>query len=170
MIESLQRVRVVGGPGSGKSYLAKLISDHTNLSYINLDDLFWFRGKKRDPENRDKLLLNVLRTEEWIIEGSFDEDWVYSTFVDSTLILVIDPSLFVRLSRVFYTYFSKFFSKQHISLRQLISEIRTTNSYNSKHLLPLLENSHFKKKAVIFSSADDAYKYYVKETAPDLFM
>lgn len=166
MIESLQRVRVLGGPGSGKSYLAKLISDHTNLSYINLDDLFYVGAKKRDPENRNKLLLNLLRTEEWIIEGSFVDDWVYSTFVDSTIILVLNPSLFVRLSRVF----SKFFFKPHISLRQLLSEIRMSVSYNSKHLLPLLENYHFKKKAVIFKRADDAYNYYVKETAPDLFM
>jgi hypothetical protein len=33
-----------------------------------------------------------------------------------------------------------------------------------------MNNSHLKNKAIIFSSADDAYQHFVEETAPDLFM
>lgn len=170
MIETSQRLRIIGGPGSGKTYLAKLVSDHTNLSYLNLDEIYWSKGKKRDSEARDDLLRTTLRTEEWIVEGSYDDKWAYSTFVDATMILVLNPSFFTRFFRIFVRYFSNLFSKDNISFRQFISQVKLTFAYNAVHLRPLLDNSHFKRRAVIFSRADDAYEYFVTETAPDLFL
>lgn len=170
MIESLQRIRIIGGAGSGKTYLAELVSHHTNLSYLNLDDLYWYKGSKRDSKLRDELLEKTLKTEEWVIEGSYDQEWVRSTFVDATMILVLKPSLLLRLFRVFRSYFSRLFRKDNISLRQFISRIRSTIAYNSVHLRPLLSQPHISSKAVVFSRADDAYAYFVKETAPDLFL
>lgn len=35
------KVHIIGGPESGKSYLANLISNQTNIKNYNLDDIFW---------------------------------------------------------------------------------------------------------------------------------
>ena len=169
MIETAQRIRIIGGSGSGKTYLAKLISNHNNLKYLNLDELYWSKGKKRNEIERNNLLKESMKHEKWIIEGSYDEEWVSSTLTDSTTIIILKVTLLKRLIRIITKYFSKMFSQEE-TIKQLIIKIGETINYNKKHLIKLTNNKYIQKKSKTFSNAEEAYKFYVKETAPDLFL
>lgn len=36
-----KKIYIIGGPGSGKTYMASLISNQANITNYNLDDIFW---------------------------------------------------------------------------------------------------------------------------------
>ena len=65
------KIHIIGGPGSGKSYMAKLISNQINIKNYNLDDIFWDNssntfGIKSDTKIRDINLQNILSNSSWI--------------------------------------------------------------------------------------------------------
>jgi adenylate kinase family enzyme len=35
------KLHIIGGPGSGKTYISNLISSQTNIKNYDLDDIFW---------------------------------------------------------------------------------------------------------------------------------
>ncbi|MBR4905448.1 MAG: AAA family ATPase [Clostridia bacterium] len=70
------KIFIIGGPGSGKTTLAKRLSERYGIPRCDLDDLFWDNtakryGTKRDPAARDALLDRILTESDWIIEGVY---------------------------------------------------------------------------------------------------
>ena len=68
------KIHIIGGPGSGKTFLAQRLSKQYGIPHYDLDDLQWEAdgyGKKRDPRERDALLERILRQEDWITEGVY---------------------------------------------------------------------------------------------------
>lgn len=70
------KIFIIGGPGSGKTFLAKKLSEQYGVPCYDLDELFWDNaaksyGTKRDPAERDALLDRILSKSDWIIEGVY---------------------------------------------------------------------------------------------------
>ena len=70
------KIHIIGGPGSGKSFLAEHLSQQYGIPHFDLDALQWNNesesyGVKRDPQERDDLLNQLLEKEDWIIEGVY---------------------------------------------------------------------------------------------------
>ena len=62
--EGMMKIHIIGGPGSGKSFLAEKLSKELGISHFDLDDLQWDNksasyGVKRSPDERDRLLNDV---------------------------------------------------------------------------------------------------------------
>ena len=70
----MQRILVIGCPGSGKTTLARLLGKELELPVIHLDKIFWSPGnwEHLSHEEFDKALLVELEKPQWIIEGNFD--------------------------------------------------------------------------------------------------
>ena len=88
------KIHIIGGPGSGKSFLAEKLSKELGISHFDLDDLQWDNksasyGVKRSPEERDRLLNNVLSHNDWIIEGVYYA-WCQQCFADADRIYVLN--------------------------------------------------------------------------------
>ena len=88
------KIRIIGGPGSGKSFLAKELSKRYGIPHYDLDELFWKNeagpyGTKRDPQERDAMLERILREENWIIEGVYYA-WCLRCFEDADKIYLLD--------------------------------------------------------------------------------
>ena len=70
------KIHIIGGPGSGKTYLASRLAKKLAIPHYDLDDLQWDNqaadyGTKRDPKERDEMLRQILAQNDWIIEGVY---------------------------------------------------------------------------------------------------
>ena len=88
------KIHIIGGPGSGKTFLAEKLSKELGISHFDLDDLQWDNksasyGVKRSPDERDRLLNNVLSHNDWIVEGVYYA-WCQQCFADADRIYVLN--------------------------------------------------------------------------------
>ncbi len=99
------KIRIIGGPGSGKTFLAEKLSRQLGIPRYDLDELQWDNradsyGTKRDPGERDALLRRILREDDWIIEGVYYA-WCGRSFEDADRIMVLEvPRRLYRASIV----------------------------------------------------------------------
>ena len=87
------KIHIIGGPGSGKTYLAEKLSKELGIQHYDLDELQWDNksdsyGVKREPGERDRLLTDVLNKNDWIIEGVYYA-WCQQCFSDADKIYVL---------------------------------------------------------------------------------
>ena len=96
------KIHIIGGPGSGKTFLAEKLSRELRIHHYDLDDMQWDNqsdsyGVKRATDERDGLLANVLSQKDWIIEGVYYA-WCQQCFADADKIYVL------RVPRYKYRY------------------------------------------------------------------
>ena len=66
------RIAIIGGPGTGKTTLAKELSNIYNLPVTHIDGIHHLANwNVRDKVERDKLILDIVKKEKWIIEGTY---------------------------------------------------------------------------------------------------
>jgi adenylate kinase family enzyme len=98
------RIHLIGGPGSGKSYVAARLSSQFDVPAYALDDLFWDNTTsgydvRREPAARDQQLASLVKRDGWIIEGVY-YGWVAPSFAAADIIIAMTPSIAVRQWRV----------------------------------------------------------------------
>ena len=91
------KIHIIGGSGSGKTYLAENLSKKYGIRHYDLDDLQWDNdadtyGVKRSKEERGELLEEILKEPEWIIEGVYYK-WVSEAFAAADVIYVLNVPL-----------------------------------------------------------------------------
>lgn len=88
------KIRIIGCSGSGKTWLARRLSEQYGIPHYDLDALQWddraeTYGVKIPVERRTELLEKILAQEDWIIEGVYYA-WVLQSFEDADRIYVLD--------------------------------------------------------------------------------
>ncbi|MEM7442884.1 MAG: DNA topology modulation protein FlaR [Pseudomonadota bacterium] len=97
---SVRRIMIVGGPGSGKSVLARLLGQKTGLPVFHMDHIHWKSGwVERDRSDKDRLTYEVHRQDKWIFEGGHSR--TYDERVARADMLVwLDIAVSLRIWRV----------------------------------------------------------------------
>ena len=98
------RIHIIGGPGSGKSYIAAKLSERFGVLSHDLDNLFWdckasCYGVRADVSERDRQLAAIVSHDGWIIEGVYYH-WLAPSFDAADVIIALTPSIWVRHWRV----------------------------------------------------------------------
>ena len=98
------RIHIIGGSGSGKSYIAAKLARHFGVPTYDLDDIFWdfaagSYGVRTDPAKRDQQLKEIVAGDGWIIEGVYYQ-WVAPSFDAADVIIALTPSIWIRHWRV----------------------------------------------------------------------
>ena len=70
------RIIIIGNSGSGKTWLARLLSEKFHLQAVHLDNIFWEPGgfDVKRPKNEVYRMINEeIGRDKWIVEGVFGE-------------------------------------------------------------------------------------------------
>ena len=68
----MNKVIIIGCPGSGKSTFSKELQNKTGLPLFHLDMLFWNKDKTHvTREVFDQRLADILKQDNWIIDGNY---------------------------------------------------------------------------------------------------
>ena len=135
------KIHIIGGPGSGKSRLAKELSKQCGIPHYDLDDLFWENdagryGTKRDPRERDVLLGQILREKDRIIEGVYYA-WCTQCFEDADRICLLSIPAGLCKRRIVRRFIRRKRGQEKgkkETLRDLAALLKWTDRYQKKNL------------------------------------
>ena len=139
---SHKRIHIIGGPASGKSYAASLISEKYSLPILDLDTIFWDNraseyGIKADPLKRDMALNTFLNQDAWIVEGVYYA-WLAPGFRKADLIVALTSPLWLRDLRIFWRFLERKLgfipSKKKETFKGLFELVKWNHGYDSKNL------------------------------------
>lgn len=96
------KIHILGGPGSGKSYLAGKLSERLDVPHTDLDGLVWGKdfGTRTSSEEREANLRRITASDKWIIEGAYCSDWVRPSFEAADVILRLDMERSLQIVRL----------------------------------------------------------------------
>lgn len=87
--------------GVGKTTLTKELSVLYNLPKYHIDGIHHLDNwKKRDKQERDKILSDIIKTDKWIIDGTYKSTLV-DRFKIADLVIWLDYSTFAQLKGIF---------------------------------------------------------------------
>lgn len=90
------RIYIIGSIASGKTTLAKKISNQLNIPWYELDKVVHVKlssgDERRTPEERDLEFNKIIDSESWIIEGVFRKYFKTGFDKADTIILLDTPS------------------------------------------------------------------------------
>lgn len=97
------KIDIIGAVGSGKTTLAKSISEKTGIRYFELDKIIWYRRgnivqRYTDKEIREKFE-SIINMDEWIIEST-PRDLIRDRFEYSDCVIFLDTPVFFRTIRI----------------------------------------------------------------------
>lgn len=146
----LMKIRIIGCPGSGKTYISKLLAKKYQLIHLDLDDIFWEKEtfKKRNVQERNNLIDEILKKKSLIIEGVYYREWTLKTFSESDLIFFLNVNRFITTYRLVVRFLKRRFSSERKeSVLQFYNLLKWSNRYNKnkKEIINLIkkENQNF---------------------------
>jgi adenylate kinase family enzyme len=171
----LQRIHIIGGPGSGKTYAARHLSDALGIPTYDLDDLFWdlaaqSYGVRASDAERDAKLLSITDENTWIIEGVYYR-WLRPSFERADIIFVLCPNVFVRDWRILKRFVNRklgIMQTKKESFTDLYCLIKWNHKYDGDNLKRAVDFiREFEHKVVTYRCADDLLSVviHIGETA-----
>ena len=155
------KIRIIGSPGSGKTYISNILGKKLNIKTIDLDDIFWKTSStgnriKNDYVNRESTLNSILLDDSWIIEGVYINSWTFFTFSEADYILVIKTNKWIQYYRLFKRFFIRKFTnyKPKETLKDFKNLIFWSFQYQ-KDLDDFISNNSYKNKIIIIKTSKD---------------
>lgn len=148
------RLHLIGGPGSGKTFISRILGEEAKIPVLGLDEIFWDRGAGRygvraDEATRDAALREFVARDSWIVEGVYYR-WAMSSFERADHIIVLTTPLWLRQVRIF-----KRFLRRRVgieagnfetwkSFREMAAWNRTYDGDNLARAMSMLETANLR--------------------------
>lgn len=100
------RISIIGGAGTGKTTLSNLLSEKYNIPVTHIDGIHHLKNwQVRDKSERDKIILDIVEKEQWIIDGTY-KDTIKQRLERSDLIIWLDYSTFAQIKGILKRFFN----------------------------------------------------------------
>lgn len=162
------KIHIIGGPGSGKTYMANLISNQTNIKNYDLDDIFWDNssntfGIKADTKTRDMNLNKILSNNCWIIEGVYYA-WLNESFSRADAIIVLKTNVYIRDWRIIKRFIKRKIGlapcNKRETLKGLIGLINWNHNYDKKNIIEAEQMiDRLSNKKIVINKKRGMYKF-----------
>lgn len=165
------RIAIVGAPGTGKTTLANILSEIYNIPATHIDGIHHLENwVLRDKEERDKMILDIVQKERWIIDGTY-KSTLRARLERADLIIWLDFSTFAQLKGVMGRYLkNKGIEKPEIPgcKEKMDKEFFTyVLKYNKNKRKVIVENLEGidKEKVLVFKNRKQVNKWIEKAKA-----
>lgn len=160
------RLHILGGAGSGKSHIARQVSEHFAIPHYDLDDLFWDKtaneyGIKASESERDEALQAMVSKNDWIIEGVYI-GWAGPSFRLADKIFVLTPPLSIQEERIWRRHKDRMSGKiasKKDSYESVVELVEWNRKYNAQSLPRFISNSEHKDKIIVLDSNTEVFEY-----------
>ena len=165
------KIHIIGCSGSGKTYLAKALSEKYIVPHFDLDDIQWDNnadgyGVKMPVEKRTELLNNILENEDWIIEGVYYA-WVGKCFEDADKIYVLDIPKRVYTYRIIKRAIKRklgLAKGKKETLKSVYNLLKWTDTFQKKNMIEIRKIlSAYPDKTVWLRNSKDVQKVINKK-------
>ena len=151
------KIYIIGCSGTGKTYLAKKLSNKYNIPHYNLDNIYWDNssqkyGIKTEIEKRDKLFQNILEKDDWIIEGIYYK-WLEQSFKDADIIYVLDLPKYIYKFRIIKRFIKRKLrleAGKKETLKSLLNLLKWTDKFQNKNMKEIIKILEKYKEKVHF--------------------
>lgn len=164
-MEKLNRIAIIGAPGSGKTTLSQKLEKLYNLPLFNIDTIYQLPNwVMRDPKERDAMILEEADKDKWIIDGTFIDTLEYRVNrADRVIFLDYSTWTFLRgiFDRLIHNYGKEKPDmpgcKERFDL-DFIFYVATYNIRRRKYVLEVL-NKFKDKDIIVFRKQKDLNKW-----------
>lgn len=151
------KIYIIGCSGTGKTYLAKKLSNKYNIPHYDLDNIYWDNssqkyGIKTEIEKRDKLLQDILEEDSWIIEGIYYK-WLEQSFKDADIIYVLDLSKYIYKFRIIKRFIKRKLrleAGKKETLKSLLNLLKWTDKFQNENMKEIIKIFEKYKEKVHF--------------------
>lgn len=154
----MNRVAIIGCPGSGKSTFARKLHEKTGLPLVHLDNIWWKPDRTHiTREAFDERLAALLKTDAWIIDGSYSRTFEPRIKACDTVILLdydTDVCLKGIAERVGHARSDIPWMEQTLD-PELVALVETYRERNNPVLFELFSR-YADKRVLIFRTRDEA--------------
>ncbi|MCQ6562997.1 DNA topology modulation protein FlaR [Paenibacillus mendelii] len=171
---SNKKIHIIGSTGSGKSYLARMLSSQYKIPYFELDNVMWNDqvefGGKNSPEIRDQLLEEILMGEQWIVEGVYYK-WVARSFEEADVIIYLDHKRFQRAIRIISRFVKQRTGLERSNYKQtfkgLIEMLKWNHRFDKTNKIKIFEMLAAHKQKLIVCNSN---KVLLKDPSRELIV
>lgn len=101
-MSALRRIMIVGGPGSGKSWVSRRLRQISGLPVHHMDHIHWLPGwVERDNLEKDMLTREIHARDAWIFEGGHSRTY-RERAARAELLVWLDLPVGLRIRRVLW--------------------------------------------------------------------
>ena len=161
MIRNINKISIVGGPGTGKTTLANNIGKELNLPIYHLDEKNYLENwVQRDEKERDKVFLEIANKDKWIMDGTY-KSTLAKRMQKSEMIIFLNYSTLAKI---------KYRGEERPEIpgckeKMDLGFIKHTITWNKqkRKLINSILDKNKDKKIMIFNNRVKLNKWYKKE-------
>ena len=104
IFQNINKISIVGGPGTGKSTLAENLGKNLELPIYHLDGIHHLANwEKRDVEDRDRIISEIIERQKWVIDGTY-KSTIEKRIKKTDMVIFLDYSSIAKLKGILSRY------------------------------------------------------------------
>ncbi|GGD20757.1 DNA topology modulation protein FlaR [Pontibacillus salipaludis] len=133
-LQCCRKIHIFGSVASGKTTLAKKLSDSLEIPYYELDNMVWNRKPsgdvRRSEIEREVIVQEVIGSDTWIMEGVHVGPWMRNSFRKADVILFLDLPYHQRRSRLLLRFFKQKLKLEKVHYKPTLQILRNMFKWN----------------------------------------